>query len=123
MDRATRNFVDRLVALSPVCKAAYDEAIAYWSPDQPPVTTLLSDIGTAIVDHVDQMPDQTAREIFATTEVAMTSGDTQLETMVATGLIEGMVGRAARSDDGIAALRGRLGAESRAHADAWSSAA
>jgi hypothetical protein len=116
MKQSIASFVTRLADISPGLSAARDGAVAYWTPDEPPVTTLLGEIGEAFVADYDAVDDAVNRAVLSEIEQAMASDDDELVTAVATGMIEGMIGSGEGSWERI---RPRLGARSAAHADAW----
>ena len=118
MDQSTESFVNRLSAISPGVLAAYHKTVAWWDPDEPPDTCLLGDLGARIVEEFPSVDDAMNDRLFFEIEQAMASDDEALITVVATGMIEAMVGTAnslGRWND----IRPRLGELSADHADWW----
>jgi len=118
MNIETLAFLDGLSRISPVIAEARDATIDYWSPDEPPITIAFAEIGHAIVDEIDAFDSAAQQAMFQMIEVGISSDDEQLSTAVATGLIEGMVGRANRRGN-FPEFLAKLGPNSRSHAVAW----
>jgi len=118
MNIETLAFLDGLARISPVIAQARSETVAYWSPDAPPITTAFAEIGRAIVDNIDAFDSAAQQATFQLIEAGMSSDDEQLSTAVATGQIEGLVGRANRRGN-FPDFLARLGPNSRSHALAW----
>ncbi|GLS05441.1 hypothetical protein GCM10007860_25940 [Chitiniphilus shinanonensis] len=91
----------------------------YWLPDDPPLTMLFSEVGEKIVDELFEVGWLNDQERFFLIEKAMNDADGYLKTAVATGLIEAMLSRASRYENGLSEILKMLGQKSRKHADAW----
>lgn len=113
------DFVDLLAATSGGIKAACQEVLDEWRPEEPPVTTLFAALGDRIAEDFESAGVDTNRQIFSLIEKAMESGDPGLVTAVATGLIEALVTRAMRSESLWKQLAPFLGPRSLHHAEAW----
>lgn len=113
------DFVGLLAAISGGVQAAYQEVLAEWLPEEPPVTTLFAALGDRIAEDFDSAGVDTNRQVFSLIEKAMGSGDSGLVTAVATGLIEALVTRAARGEDLWKRMAPFLGPRSLRHAEAW----
>ncbi len=72
-------FVGLLAEISDAVQAAYQEVLDEWHPEEPPVTTLLAALGDRIAEDFDYAGAHT-----------MESGDSDLVTAVATGLIRSL---------------------------------
>ncbi len=119
MDESCQRFVDSVIERNPGLQAVYREIVAYWEPDEPPITTLFGALGDRIAEDFDCIGMALIRQIFSLVEVAMASGDRKLRTAVATGLIEGLVARAARQEGLWLRISPMLGELSLKHAEAW----
>lgn len=118
MNMKATEFLNDLAGISPAIMQARDETIAYWAPDEPPITVAFAEVGHALVDEIAILDNSAREAAFLMIEEGISSEDEQLSTAVATGLIEAMVGHAAKrgSYSEILAL---LGSNSRLHAKAW----
>ncbi len=120
MSELVDSFVHEITACLPSLRAAHQATIDYWAPDDPPVTIALSELGRRIVDDINSVDRATKKAIFKVIEEALAKGDAELSTAVATGVVEGIVGRAVRI--GIwSEVRPLIGKLSAAHATAWAS--
>lgn len=119
MDTICREFIDALVGQSPALRSAYQETVDYWQPDEPPVTTLFAALGVRIAETFDDVGMDRHRQTFRLIEAAMTSGDDQLVTAVATGLLEGMIGATEQQVGLWPRIAPMFGERSRQHAEAW----
>lgn len=119
MQEKCQEFITTLVNQSEELKAAYIETIKYWEPDEPPITTLFAALGRRIVEEFDKIDSVTNQRTFQLVESAMASGDCNLETAVATGLIEAVVGKAYLKEGMWQQISPMLGELSRSHAEAW----
>lgn len=119
METVYQGFVNELVRQTLGLRAAHEEALEYWRPDEPPVTTLFAALGDRIADDFGSTESDVNSRIFALIESAMASGDQKLIIAVATGLIEAMITRAAAKEGSPQRLTQELGALSRMHAEAW----
>lgn len=113
------DFLGSLFAMAPELERADREARSDWLPDEPPVTTLFAALGDRIATSFNVMPNSQSQAVFRHIESAMTSGDRELVTAVATGLIEGMVSRASQYDGLWPRIGELLGPRSMKHAEAW----
>jgi hypothetical protein len=114
------SFVHEITACSPGLSAAHQATIDYWAPDNPPAIIALSELGHRIVDDFNSVDRATNEAIFKMIEEALAKGDAELSRAVATGIIEGIVGRAMRIGiwGEVQPLFGKLSAS---HATAWAS--
>ena len=119
MEPVYQNFVDLLAHQTIGLQAAHEETLEYWTPEEPPVTTLFAALGDRIADDFESTEPDVNSRIFALIESAMASGDQKLITAVATGLIEAMISRAAAKEGSLRRLTRELGVLSRKHAEAW----
>ena len=113
------SFLDRMACLWLGVAKARKETERYWTPEEPPLTEAFSEVGHRIVDDMALFDSDTKRSIMELIEEGMESLDEPLGTAVATGLIEGMIGRAAHVDGKLNELLSDFGPLSRAHATAW----
>ena len=120
MQEQVTSFILKITGISPGLKDEYNKISAYWAPDQPPVTTALGQLGDRIVDDLDIIDLVANEAIFAEIEKVMVGDDIELKTAVATGMIEGIVGRASRGGTWDR-IRPILGKASASYADAWAS--
>jgi hypothetical protein len=119
METSYREFINVLVEQSAGLRAAYRETLDYWGPDEPPITILFGELGAQIVEDFDKVGTDVNQRTFQLIEAAMASGDDKLVTAVATGLIEAIVGKAARQEDLWQHISLMFGDLSRKHAEAW----
>ena len=113
------DFVALLAEVSSGVGAAYQEVLDEWRPEDPPVTTLFAALGDRIAEDFGSCGVDTNRRVFSLIEQAMESSDQTLVTAVATGLIEALVTRAARSEGLWKQMAPLLGPRSLHHAQAW----
>jgi len=112
-------FAGLLAAASSGVRAAYQDVLDEWRPEEPPVTTLFAALGDRIAEDFDSAGVDINRQIFSLIEDAMESGDQGLVTAVATGLIEALVTRAVRSEGLWKRMAPLLGPRALHHAEAW----
>lgn len=119
MNANCRGFVDALVQYSAEMQIVYKEMLEYWSPDEPPVTTLFAALGDRIVVDFDKVKSDVNRAIFRQIESAMASDDNELVTAAATGLIEAIVAKAILEKDVWQRVLPMFGERSHKHVMAW----
>ena len=119
MNSICTDFLDQLSNIWPAVNEARDETTAYWHPDEPPLTTAFSEVGRKIMLEFTNLNRELRSSIFALIEEGMASADDELGIAVATGLIEGLIGTAARADVSLEDLLFELGPLSKVHAEAW----
>ena len=119
MNTSCRAFVDALIQHSAEMQVVYRETLDYWSPDEPPLTTLFAALGDQIVLDFDRVKNEVNRAIFRQIESAMVSGDEQLITAVATGLIESIVAKASLEMELRQQVLPMFGEQSHKHVVAW----
>ena len=119
MEASCRSFIVGLVGQSPGLEAAYRETIEYWSPDEPPVTTLFAALGNQIAEDLDKVSVIDQTRTFQLIETAMVTGDEKLVTAVATGLIEAILGKVSQQEHACQRVMRMFGSLSRKHAEAW----
>jgi hypothetical protein len=96
MSESTLEFLATFSSITEAISAAYEETIAYWAPNIPPMTIVYGELGDCVADEFDDWDKALRDRVFSEIEAAMRNGDQDLRTVVATGLIEGLVGRAKR---------------------------
>lgn len=119
MKDSCKEFIETLLEYSGGMQEIYRKTVDYWSPDEPPVTTLFAAIGDQIVEYFWATGNDVKHEVFQLIEGAMNSDDDQLVTAVATGLIEAMVSIASQQEQLLQQVLPMFGMRSRNHADAW----
>ncbi|MBQ0746322.1 MAG: hypothetical protein KBT82_06635 [Marinobacter sp.] len=119
MKDSCREFIDALIQISTEMQAAYQETSDYWSPDEPPVTTLFAALGDRIAENFQKEKADINHRIFQLIEAAMTSDDDNLVTAVATGLIEALIARVSQEEPMRRRILSVLGEQSRKHAEIW----
>lgn len=120
MKESLSEFVMSLINGSAELRAAYLDEVTYWSPDDPPVTTLFARLGSAIVENFDSQSSEYNQGVFKTIESGMLSEDHELVTAVATGTVEAIVSRWSDRPGLKDEIQSLLGVRSRSHALAWS---
>ena len=118
MTNLTQKFLVDLAGLFNPLLTTYQETIEYWAPEEPPFIIAFGDIGQCIGQAFDEMDSATRAAVFDKIETGMTSDDEQLDIAVATGLVEALVGHAARYGNW-ETIRKELRPATRSHADAW----
>lgn len=118
MSENTEKFLADILALSPALAEAHKDTIDYWCPERPPVIIAYAEVGERLADEFDTMDVEMRSSVFNLIESGMKSEDNELGTAIATGLIEGLIGRAARKGNW-PHVRAVLGPLSLSHADAW----
>ncbi len=119
MNRITQNFVDELVAIVPAIETEINRVLAEWSPEPLPVTTMFETMADVLADKICVFDNALKTRVFDLIEYGLSSGDDELETAVATGLIEGLVGCTGGVGKNWEMIQALLGEKSRQHADAW----
>lgn len=119
MNTACMDFAFAIAQRSPGLQSAYDEAFDYWAPDQPPATILFAALGDEIAGVVGRCALNAQQELFSRIEGAMVSGDEELATAVATGLVESIVSALAKDETALHRALSMFGTQSRRHASAW----
>ena len=112
-------FVRELLELEPSLQVVRDEAIDYWTPEEPPVTTLFAEFGMRVARDFDALGRERAGSVLALVERSVGDGDEALRTAVATGLIEALAAVAEKRPGTWERIRAAMGPASRSHADAW----
>jgi hypothetical protein len=120
MSELVDHFVHEITSFSSGLRAAQQATPDYWTPSNPTAIVALSELGCRIVDDFNSVDRATSEAVFKVIEDALAKGDAELSTVVATGMIEGIVGRAIRI--GIwNEVQPLLGILSAAHATVWAS--
>jgi hypothetical protein len=112
-------YLQNLVTGIPPLETSLNECLQKWSPETPPATIAFAHIGTAIGDSLALLSPDVRRRVFAAIENGMLSSDTDLETAMATGLIEALVASSDKHPGLWADLQRSLGSASMKHAEAW----
>ena len=120
MSELVDHFVHEITSFSSGLRAAQQATLDYWRPCNPPAIVALSELGHRIVDDFKSVDRATSEAIFKLIEDALAKGNSELSTVVATGMIEGIVGRAIPIGiwNEVQPLLGKLSAS---HAAAWAS--
>ncbi|KAA5918991.1 hypothetical protein F1536_29020 [Achromobacter xylosoxidans] len=100
-------------------QTAYRDVIDEWQPEEPPVTELFAALGYQIAEDFRCADTDANLRTFSLIEKAMESGDQELITAVATGIIEALVTRAAQVEGLWAQVAPVLGRRSLHHAESW----
>lgn len=119
MESSCKAFVAAFVEQSPRFQSKYRETLDYWAPDEPPSTILFGDLGQCVVEEFDSAGPSVNQRIFKLIEDGMASGEEQLATAVATGLIEAVVTYTDKDENLWRRVSSMFGERSRKHADAW----
>jgi hypothetical protein len=83
--------IDRLRAIDPALDAVWNEAIAYWSPEEPPVILCFGDLARATMALL-KAHDPAADRVFELMEVLHRGGDHEVREAVGTGFVEALLG-------------------------------
>lgn len=118
MNVGCHDFVNAMVKQSPGLRVIYKEALEYWAPDEPPITTLLAEFAQRIVVDLNEVKTEINQWLFRLIETAMKSGDSELTTAAGTGLIEAMVAKSFRDEHLWREISSMFGAHSRKYAEA-----
>ncbi|GAB1848684.1 hypothetical protein MyNCGM683_35600 [Achromobacter xylosoxidans] len=108
-----------LSVVSNRAQTAYQDVIDEWQPEEPPVTESFAALGYQIAEDCRCADTDANLRTFSLIEEAMESGDQELLTAVATGLIEALVTRAAQVEGLWAQVAPVLGPRSLHHAEGW----
>lgn len=119
MDQIINNYLKKMASFSTVILEKIESVNKYWSPEEPPVIVLFSQIGKTLARIYPSFENAQKESVFQHIEEGMTSTNDELATAVATGLIEAIV----TSTDGDhllwAKIEKSLGHKSKEHALAW----
>lgn len=118
MNTKATKFLNDFAGISPAISRARDETIDYWAPDEPPITVAFAEVGHALVEEIDVLDNSALEAAFLMIETAISCENEQLSTAVATGLIEGMVGRATQRGN-YSKILTMLRPNSWSHAQVW----
>ena len=80
----------QLATLAPQLATAAKDSAAYWSPEQPPLTTLASELAQALASNAKLIPPQTLRSAFELCEEAILKGSPEEQAAFATGFLEAL---------------------------------
>ena len=119
MKERCRKYVEVLPTQSSGLQATHDETVEHWRPDEPPVTTGFAALDDRIIENFESVGVNNNRQLFQLIETAMCSGDNDLETVDATGLIETIIARSWRQEGLWKCISPMLGDQSRKYASAW----
>lgn len=98
METQLEKFLEALGKIYDGVEKAERETKSDWHPDAPPIFLMFSAVGCQIVRDFDHCDESTRQKIFSMVENAMRSQEADLVSAVSTGLIESLVGCAARAD-------------------------
>ncbi|BCS48584.1 hypothetical protein JUNP479_1264 [Aeromonas jandaei] len=114
-----RNYLDVLEGFSDEIKSEVNVAMHSWYPDAVPVTYLFGLIGSALADVFPKLTESERRSLFNHIEQGVLADDEAFSTAVATGLLEGIVGKASQTDRRWDEIEPYLEDESRIYITAW----
>lgn len=114
--RYSDEFVRLAVEALPVLGPVVDEEVSEWAPELVPGTTLYAAMGARIAETERGLLERSG--IFDLVEHGMLSASEHLTTLVATGLIEGLIAESYRLG-AWEQIEPLLGTQSRLHARAW----
>jgi hypothetical protein len=112
------SFINYVSAMTPGLRQARQDTIDYWAPDMAPATIAFADLGVRVVDDFTSVGASVNKAVLQAIERTLAKGDMDLTTVVANGMVEGIVERALEvglCDD----IRPMLGPFSGSHADSW----
>jgi len=110
--------IHRLRAIDPALDAVWNEAIAYWSPEEPPITLCFGDVARATMVLL-KAHDPAADRVFELMETLHRNGDHEVREAVATGFVEALQGMP--PDEMDASWVDKLGPNLRHVAEGWMS--
>ena len=112
-------FIKRLRIISSEVLCDYDREVKDWAPEPSPLTTRFSAIGDKLAELTLSSGVGVGPDVYELVELALVTGDDDLQTAVNTGLIEAMVARSFDEVSGWSRIRERLGPKSLSHAESW----
>jgi hypothetical protein len=62
-----------------------------WSPEEPPITVLMAELGVALAAGAGDLDDEAIRRITNTIELLLCAGTKSVKDAIATGLLEALV--------------------------------
>ena len=119
MNQLCKQFLQEISSVWPTVGTTCEKYIAYWHPEEPPLTGIFGEVGQVIVDNFDAIKPDVRAEIMRLIETGILTEDEQLGIAVETGMIEAMTGAAANIEGRIEILLSELGPRSKSHAIAW----
>lgn len=119
MTAEIKEYLYVLECFSDEIKSEVSSVMRSWYPDEVPLTYLLGHVGGAVADVFPNLVEDDRRRLFNHIEQGMLSDDESFSTAIATGLIEGLIGRASRTDKLWEQIEPYLGDESRNYMMAW----
>ncbi|MBL0608686.1 MULTISPECIES: hypothetical protein [Aeromonas] len=114
-----REYLYLLESFSDEIKSEVNGAMHSWFPDAVPITYLFGLIGGALVDVFSNLIESERIRLFNHIEKGMLSDDDAFSTAVATGLLEGLIGRASQKENLWREIELYLRDESRIYVAAW----
>ncbi len=119
MQKDTVQFLLDLTSFVPSLQLAHDECNEYWHPETPPLTTMFGELGHQLMKSFPQMSSSERASVFSLIEDGMSGGSEELQTGLATGLLEAIANRDYRYPDVFRDILESLGPASRKHVDGW----
>lgn len=113
------DFFSEMVALYKGFEQAKLDCESYWSPDEPPLTTLFSSLGRKVCEDFWSIDVDIKIMFFEKIEAAMNSEDNDLRIAVATGLIEAMVAKSFDEKELWLSMSGFFGKKTSEHINGW----
>jgi hypothetical protein len=111
-------FLQTVVEDAPALAAKFESTMLEWK-QEPPITIAFGEIGQAIVENWDVIPETVLRNVLAKVEMGMLTADPEIQAGTATGLVEAMVSPTDHDSELRFKVEQLLGAASLKHFQAW----
>lgn len=103
----------------PSFRPQWDAYLEYWEGEEPGLCMSMSELDDHLCDLMNAGETENLAGIFALLEQLMVEGDDEVQTAVATCLLENLINQASAGRIPAAAFVPLLGPESRRHCKAW----
>ena len=119
MDRYINDCLSFFVLNSEFIKNEVKNCMDYWLPESPPIILLFSCVGKNLAAQLSLLSSSEKQFIFQHIEDGMCSEENELNTAVATGLIESLITASDENTKLWKEIESNLQPESKKHALAW----
>lgn len=118
MDDSLNAVLRALAGAAPVLEEQLARTYAEWSPDQPPPTIVMGDLGQRLAESAPALTDEQLRAVVEVIEHALEHAPDQVKNAVATGLLEAAIA-AADVVPGATRFLSALGRRAKAYGRDW----
>ena len=117
--KSMMRFAESMLSHSAFLRGQCHDLDDYRDPEAPLAIPLLGHFGVTIAANFDTIPPGEWKTLSAMIEQGLASGDEDVGTAVATGLVEGLIHRAETVENLWPRIEAALGSAARSYADAY----